>query len=130
MSLNGHEHTVFNVKCQEADPQVITCSADSTIRLWDLTAGKCMSTLTHHKKGVRALAISPTDFTFASGSPDNIKQVCLVGLMESGNVPEGTLSRTLRVRILLSIVLLSTVTGLCLVEAITVQCSFGITRRY
>ncbi|KAL3898192.1 MAG: hypothetical protein SGCHY_002914 [Lobulomycetales sp.] len=86
MSLNGHEHTVFMAKCQEADPQVITCSADATVRypvpapfliysrLWDLTAGKTLTTLTNHKKGVRALALSPTDFTFATASPDNIKQ--------------------------------------------------------
>jgi WD40 repeat protein len=129
MSLNGHEHTVFNVKCQEADPQVITCSADSTIRLWDLTAGKSMSTLTHHKKGVRALALSPTDFTFASGSPDNIKQVFRGLLISSGNVREETLSRTLRDRILLSILLLSTPMVSCLAAEITGQCSFGITRR-
>lgn len=73
-ALTGHTTTVFDVKCQEADPQVITCSADSTIKLWDLAAGKAMSTLTHHKKGIRSLALSPNEFTFVSGAPDNIKQ--------------------------------------------------------
>ncbi|CAG8447581.1 13116_t:CDS:2 [Cetraspora pellucida] len=72
--LSGHNTTVADVKCQEADPQVLTGSMDSTIRLWDLAAGKTMTTLTHHKKSVRALAIHPTEFTFASGSADNIKQ--------------------------------------------------------
>ncbi|KAJ3222836.1 pre-mRNA-splicing factor prp46 [Clydaea vesicula] len=70
----GHQHTVFDAVCQEADPQVITASADSTIKLWDLAAGKTLSTLTHHKKGIRALAKSKNEFTFVSGSPDNIKQ--------------------------------------------------------
>ncbi|KAI9010142.1 pleiotropic regulator 1 [Hyaloraphidium curvatum] len=73
-ALTGHTATVADVKCQEADPQVITASMDSTVRLWDLAAGKTMSVLTHHKKSVRALALHPTDFAFASGSPDNIKQ--------------------------------------------------------
>ena len=73
-ALNGHQHTVFTAKCQANDPQVITASADATVRLWDLTAGKTLKTLTHHKKSVRALEISQTDFTFCSGSPDNIKQ--------------------------------------------------------
>ncbi|KAF4565425.1 pre-mRNA-splicing factor prp46 [Pleurotus pulmonarius] len=74
--LAGHTATVADVKCQESDPQVITGSMDSTIRLWDLAAGKTMVTLTHHKKSVRALAIHPTEYSFASGSAggNNIKK--------------------------------------------------------
>ncbi|RAL58102.1 hypothetical protein DID88_010382 [Monilinia fructigena] len=72
--LSGHKGTVSDLKCQEADPQVITSSLDSTVRLWDLAAGKSMGVLTHHKKGVRALAIHPKEFTFASGSAGSIKQ--------------------------------------------------------
>ncbi|KAH9252717.1 hypothetical protein BASA81_009320 [Batrachochytrium salamandrivorans] len=73
-ALTGHASTVSDIKCQEADPQIITASSDSTIRLWDLVAGRTMSTLTHHKKSVRALTINPLEFTFASGSTDYIKQ--------------------------------------------------------
>ncbi len=48
----------------------------SACRLWDLAAGKTMVTLTHHKKSVRALAIHPTEYTFASASAggNNIKK--------------------------------------------------------
>ncbi|GLB42684.1 putative WD domain, G-beta repeat [Lyophyllum shimeji] len=75
-ALVGHTATVADVKCQESDPQVITGSMDSTVRLWDLAAGKTMVTLTHHKKSVRALAIHPTEYSFASGSAggNNIKK--------------------------------------------------------
>ncbi|KAG0267387.1 pre-mRNA-splicing factor prp46 [Actinomortierella ambigua] len=72
--LSGHSGTVSAVKCQEADPQVMTASMDSTVRLWDLAAGKTLTTLTHHKKSVRAMTLHPTEFTFATGSADNIKQ--------------------------------------------------------
>ncbi|ANB11185.1 Prp46p [Sugiyamaella lignohabitans] len=72
--LTGHKATVSQVRCQSADPQVITTSMDSTVRLWDLAAGKTQTVLTHHKKSVRALTLHPTEFTFATGSPDNIKQ--------------------------------------------------------
>ncbi|KAK9727553.1 pre-mRNA-splicing factor prp46 [Basidiobolus ranarum] len=72
--LSGHSATIADVKCQEGDPQVITGSMDSMVRLWDLAAGKTLSVLTHHKKSVRALALHPDEFTFASGSSDNIKQ--------------------------------------------------------
>ena len=43
------------------------------IRCWDLKAGKSSSVLTHHKKSVRSLYCHPTEYTFASGSGDNIK---------------------------------------------------------
>ncbi|KAK6843342.1 hypothetical protein PG987_004202 [Apiospora arundinis] len=72
--LGGHKGTVADLKCQAADPQIITSSLDSTVRLWDLAAGKTMGVLTHHKKGVRALALHPTEFTFATGSTGSIKQ--------------------------------------------------------
>jgi len=74
MTLGGHTNTVAAVKCQAAAPEVITASHDSTIRLWDLAAGKTRAVLTNHKKSVRALALHPTQYTFASGAPDNIKQ--------------------------------------------------------
>lgn len=92
--LSGHTGTIADVKCQESDPQVITGSMDSTVRfvaflgphsssiltrhrrLWDLAAGKTMTTLTHHHKSVRTLTIHPTEFSFASGSAggNNIKK--------------------------------------------------------
>lgn len=53
--------------------QVITASHDSTIRCWDLIAGKASSILTNHKKSVRDIGIHPTEYTFYSGSADNIK---------------------------------------------------------
>jgi len=74
-TLTGHTNTVACVKCQAANPQVsplsigsvisvlqvITGSHDSTIRLWDLAAGKTKAVLTNHKKSVRSIVLHPTE---------------------------------------------------------------------
>ncbi|PPD67813.1 hypothetical protein GOBAR_DD35303 [Gossypium barbadense] len=59
------------------DPQIVTGSHDTTIKFWDLRYGKTMSTLTHHKKSVRAMAPHPKEHSFASASADNIKKFSL-----------------------------------------------------
>lgn len=72
--LSGHKQTVSDIVTQEADPQIISSSLDSTVRMYDLAAGKTMGVLTHHKKGVRALCTAPHEFTFASASTSQVKQ--------------------------------------------------------
>lgn len=75
--LSGHENTVCSILAQGTDPQVITGSYDSQIKLWDLVAAKPMATLTHHKKGIRAMGIHPKENTFCAASSDNIKKFAL-----------------------------------------------------
>lgn len=88
--LTGHTNTVASVVTQASDPQIISGSMDQSVRLWDLAAGKCRAVLTNHKKSVRSVILHPSEyipgwrnvrikyssdrFTFASASPDNIKQ--------------------------------------------------------
>ncbi|KAF8402448.1 hypothetical protein HHK36_013405 [Tetracentron sinense] len=99
-ALSGHDNTVCSVFTRPTDPQVVTGSHDTTIKFWDLRygnfgfcfwyhfvshvnifnincsllVGKTMVTLTHHKKSVRAMALHPTEHSFASASADNIKK--------------------------------------------------------
>lgn len=53
---------------------MITGSHDCQIKLWDLIAGKAMTTLTHHKKAVRALKMHTKEFSFVSAAADNMKK--------------------------------------------------------
>lgn len=52
---------------------MITGSFDSFIKLWDIGMGKCVNTLTNHKKSIRAMVEHPTEYTFASAAADNLK---------------------------------------------------------
>ena len=44
---------------QRDQTQVVTGSADATVRTWDLVTGTATSILTHHKKGVRSCLFHP-----------------------------------------------------------------------
>ena len=56
---------------------MITGSYDKTIRMYDIRKPSTISTLTYHKKSVRALAQHPREYAFASGGADNIKKFSL-----------------------------------------------------
>lgn len=57
---------VSTVLTQAPTPQVTTASYDSTVRLWDMGMGKCITTLTNHKKAVRAATQHPTEYAILS----------------------------------------------------------------
>ncbi|KAB2605007.1 protein pleiotropic regulatory locus 1-like [Pyrus ussuriensis x Pyrus communis] len=76
-ALTGHEDTVCSLLTRPTNPQVISGSHDTTVKLWDLRKGKTFSTLTHHKKSVRALTHHPKldrGNCFASASTNTIKK--------------------------------------------------------
>jgi len=43
------------------------------IKFWDIRKGQSYKTLTHHKKGVRSLAIHHDEYTFASAGADKLR---------------------------------------------------------
>lgn len=70
--LSGHSHTVQSVAANGSVPELVSGSSDATVRLWDIRqAGRTITTLTHHKKGIRAVNFFRDEF--ASAAPDNIK---------------------------------------------------------
>jgi len=72
--LTGHDNAIGAILTKATDPQITTGSYDSTIKLWDLIAGKCQTTLTHHQKSVRAMVAPSFENTFVSGAADCVKQ--------------------------------------------------------
>lgn len=43
------------------------------IKFWDIRTQSCTQTLTHHKKGVRAMVLHQNEYSFASGGSDKIR---------------------------------------------------------
>ncbi len=50
--------------------QCVTCSSDSTIKVWDCETGACLRALTEHTSWVTSLTIHTNGQSFASGSHD------------------------------------------------------------
>ncbi|MEZ4866162.1 MAG: BTAD domain-containing putative transcriptional regulator [Caldilineaceae bacterium] len=69
-TLHGHTHKVAALAFSPDGACLASGSADQTIRLWEVTTGRCINTLRGHVHWVRALAFTPNGALLASGSAD------------------------------------------------------------
>jgi WD40 repeat protein len=72
-TLIGHQGLFAGVNAVAIDMsnhRVVSASADTTIRLWDLSTGAAQFILKGHAHWVLCLALSPNDSSLASGSRD------------------------------------------------------------
>ncbi|SAM08534.1 hypothetical protein [Absidia glauca] len=64
---------------------LLSSSADSTVKMWDLNTSKCVQSYTHHSDKVQSVAWHPTEATvFITGSYD--KTVCVLDARSPGQV--------------------------------------------
>lgn len=66
--LWGHQNIVWSV--QLAGNRVVSCSSDSTVRVWDVEAGVCTQTLTGHDAAIYCCQYDPARNVVVSGSMD------------------------------------------------------------
>ena len=71
MILKGHTHNVMSVAFSPDGSRLASGSADSTVRIWSLSSGSTVSTLTGHKNCVNSVCYSPDGSSLASGSWDS-----------------------------------------------------------
>lgn len=68
--LRGHSGPIYGLAFANANANLISCSEDATIRLWDLDACKNTHVYSGHMYPVWCLDTSPLEIYFATGSRD------------------------------------------------------------
>lgn len=68
--LKGHSKPVNYSSYNSQSTKIISTSIDSTIKIWDVSSGKCLKTLKGHSAEVNCAIFSPNDNIIASASND------------------------------------------------------------
>ena len=66
-----HQNTVNSIIVTSNGRNAVSCSADNTIKIWDVTTGQEIHTLQGHTAAVNAIAITSDDTKIVSCSADN-----------------------------------------------------------
>lgn len=88
VSWQRHSGAVTAVAVLPAGNTVVSGSNDGTLRLWDITSGKCLGTIKGLAPGAYAVAVSPDGKRASAGCKD--------GVIREFSLPEGVLIRTLK----------------------------------
>ncbi|ACK69682.1 WD-40 repeat protein [Gloeothece citriformis PCC 7424] len=72
LNFKGHTDVVLSVACSPKGELIASSGggSDCTIKLWNVTSGQCLSTLSGHAEGVWAVEFSPNGSLLASGGTD------------------------------------------------------------
>lgn len=57
--IEGHSNTVYSVKFMDDDSKLVSCSRDTTIRIWDFNSGKEIWQTTTGGRGLADVSVSP-----------------------------------------------------------------------
>ena len=70
-TFQGHQNWICSVVFSHDGQYLASGSADRTVKVWDVSTGKCLHTLAGHTNWVMSVAFSPDGAYLASGSADH-----------------------------------------------------------
>lgn len=68
--LKGHTNRINCIVCTPCSTMAISSSTDNTLRIWDLTTGKCLAQMSGHSSLVSSISLSASGDVCASASGD------------------------------------------------------------
>ena len=71
LTLFGHTDSVYRVAFSPDESNIVSGSADTTVRVWDASTGQLLKIFSGHALPVRSVSFSPNGSQIASGSEDN-----------------------------------------------------------
>lgn len=75
--LKGHKTKITSIVYEEHSNNIVTSSADATVKIWDLRApsDKATITFTGHQDVVKDIAVSPDGRWVSSGGADGLVKI-------------------------------------------------------
>eukprot|EP01128_Nolandella_sp_AFSM9_P008151 TRINITY_DN470_c0_g1_i1.p1 TRINITY_DN470_c0_g1~~TRINITY_DN470_c0_g1_i1.p1 ORF type:complete len:510 (+),score=135.35 TRINITY_DN470_c0_g1_i1:142-1530(+) len=88
---DSHTDSVLSTSWNTLQKDILASgAADNTVKIWSLSSGRCLRTLTHHTNKVQCVAWNPVEPTLlASGGFD--RQICVIDVRSTSNILRGTL---------------------------------------
>ncbi|HEX7317033.1 MAG TPA: TIR domain-containing protein [Pyrinomonadaceae bacterium] len=99
--LNGHSGAVFNVAVTPDGRLAVSGSSDTTVRVWDVEAGRCIAKLEGHSNKVLGVAMTADGRLAVSGSYDGTVRVWELPSMEGKSVEGAEVTRYTNAKVLL-----------------------------
>lgn len=74
-TLKGHDKDIWSLSFRPDGKELLSGSADSTVKIWDIEKGELKKTLTNHKNSVYGLSYNAKGDKFATASYDGVARI-------------------------------------------------------